>query len=181
MLQYKNGVGPPNIFRLLAKNVWANHENMALVQNKKAYFNYEILEKFEAGIELLGFEVKALKQGHGSLEGSYVTIRATPKSTAEVFLVGTHISPYQPGNTPSEYDERRERRLLLNKKEIQSLLGFEKQKGLTIVPISVYNKGGKIKVEIAVARGKKKHDKRETLKKRDAEREMRRLKHKSVE
>src|SRR3989338_7036284 len=146
---------------------------MKFLENKKAYFNYEILEKFEAGIELLGFEVKALRAGHASLEGSYVSIRPTTRG-GEVFLIGLHVSPYQPKNTPDSYDPNRERRLLLNKKEIHTLAGFEKKRGLTIVPISVYNKAGKIKVEIAVARGKKKYDKRETIKKRDTEREMRR-------
>jgi len=140
---------------------------MALIQNKKAYFNYELLEKIEAGIELLGFEVKSLKLGRGSLDGAYVIIR-----DMEVFLIKAHIPPYQPSNTPKEYDPYRERRLLLNKKEIEQLIGFEKQKGLTIVPFSVYNKRGIIKVEIAVARGKKKYDKREAIKKRDTERDI---------
>jgi len=142
---------------------------MSLVQNKKAYFNYEILEKFEAGIELLGFEVKALKNGQASLEGSHVTIRGN-----EAFVTGMHISPYQPKNTPKEYEPVRNRRLLLTKKEIDKLGGAEKQKGLTIVPLSVYNKGRKLKVELAIVRGKKQFDKRETIKKRDTERELRR-------
>ena len=140
---------------------------MALIKNKKAYFNYEILEKFEAGIKLLGFEVKSIKQGHGSLRGAYAIIKES-----EIFLVNAYIPPYQPANAPKDHDPYRERRLLLNKKEIARLVGFEKQKGLTIVPLSMYNKRGKIKVEIAVARGKKKHDKREVIKKRDMEREI---------
>ena len=135
--------------------------------NKKAGFNYEFLEKMETGIVLAGFEVKSLKSGRGSLDGAYVSVR-----NGEVFLVHAHIPPYQAGNTPKEYDQYRDRKLLLNKKEIAHLVGFEKQKNLTIVPISVYNKGGKIKVEIAIARGKKKYDKRETIKKRDIEREI---------
>ena len=142
-------------------------KHMALLQNKKAYFNYEIIDKIEAGIELLGFEVKSLRGGHGSLDGSYITV-----SHAGVFLVGAHIPPYQPANTPASYDPYRTRRLLLTKKEIESLAGFEKEKGLTMVPISVYNKGRNIKVEIGVARGKKKYDKRQTLRKRDIEREV---------
>jgi len=150
---------------------------MSLIQNKKAYFNYEIIEKFDAGIELLGFEVKSLRGGHGSLDGSYITVRTTPKSTEEVFLVGAHVPPYQPKNTPQWYEPRRERRLLLNKKEISEFSGFQRERGLTIVPLSMYNKNGKIKVEIGIARGKKKYDKRESLKKRSAEREVgRRLK-----
>lgn len=142
---------------------------MSLVQNKKAYFNYEILEKMEAGIELLGFEVKSLKNGGGSLDGAHVTIRGR-----EAYVTGMQISPYQPKNTPKEYDPIRNRRLLLTKKEIDKLSGAEGQKGLTIVPLSVYNKGNKLKVEIGVVRGKKKYDKRESIKKRDTEREIRR-------
>ncbi len=140
-----------------------------LIQNKKAHFDYEILEKFTAGIELLGFEVKALRGKMGSLEGSYVTIRG-----GEAYLIGSSIPPFQPNNTPKDYDPRRNRRLLLTKKEIASLAGTENKKGLTIVPISVYNAGRKIKVEIGVARGKKKFDKRETIKKRETDREIRR-------
>jgi len=142
---------------------------MSLIQNKKAYFNYEILEKMEAGIELLGFEVKSLKKGQGSLEGSYVIVRGR-----EVFVVNMQIPPYQPANTPKDYDPTRNRRLLLTKKEIERLSKGEGQRGLTIIPISVYNKGRKLKLEIAIVRGKKKYDKRETIKKRDTEREIKR-------
>jgi SsrA-binding protein len=142
---------------------------MPLIQNKKAYFNYEILEKYEAGIELLGLEVKSLKKSQGSLEGSHVTVRG-----GEVFVTNMQIPPYQPANTPGDYDPLRNRRLLLTKKEIGALAGAENQKGLTIVPLSVYNKGRKLKLEIAIVRGKKKYDKRETIKKRDTEREIRR-------
>jgi len=142
---------------------------MTLIQNKKAHFNYEILEKYEVGIELLGFEVKSLKKGQGNLEGSHITIRGN-----EAFIINMQIPPYQPANTPKDYDPLRNRRLLLTKKEIASLLGEEKQKGLTIIPLSVYNKGRKLKLEIAVVRGKKKYDKRETIKKRDTDREIRR-------
>lgn len=141
----------------------------SLIQNKKAYFNYEILEKTEAGIELLGFEVKSLKKGQGSLEGAHITIRGK-----EAYIVNMQISPYQPANTPTDYEPMRNRRLLLTKKEIETLGKSESQKGLTIIPISVYNKGKRVKVEIAVVRGKKKYDKRESIKKRDVEREIRR-------
>lgn len=140
-----------------------------LIENRKAKFEYEILETYEAGIELFGFEAKSLRNKRGSLEGSFVKILS-----GEVFLINTHIPPYQPKNTPSSYDPYRSRRLLLKKKEVNELIGREKTKGLTIVPISVYNKGRVIKVLIAVVRGKKKHDKRETIKKRDTEREIRR-------
>ncbi len=142
---------------------------MSLAQNKKAYFNYEILEKMEAGVELLGFEVKSLKNGGASLDGSHVTVRGK-----EAFVTGMNISPYQPKNTPKDYDPARVRRLLLTKKEILKLEEVEKQKGLTIVPLSVYNKGRRLKIELAIVRGKKRFDKRETIKKRDTEREIRR-------
>ncbi len=140
---------------------------MSLISNKKAGFNYEILDTYVAGIELLGYEVKSLKKSQGSLEGSHVTVRG-----GEAYVVGMFIPPYQPGNTPKDYDSSRNRRLLLNKKEILDLSKAEGTKGLTIVPISVYNKGTKIKLDIAVAKGKKKFDKRETLKKRDSLRDV---------
>ena len=136
-----------------------------LLQNKKVYFNYDILETFEAGMKLFGFEVKSLRKREGSLEGSHITIRGN-----EAFLLGATIPPYQPKNTPADYDPARNRRLLLTKKEISKLRGLESQKGLTIVPISVYNKNHKLKLEIGVARGKKKYDKRQTIKERESKR-----------
>ncbi len=142
---------------------------MTLVQNKKAHFNYEILQKFEAGIELFGFEVKSLKKGQGSLESAHITTRGN-----EVFVINMQIPPYQIANTPQDYDSLRNRRLLLTKKEIGNLGKIESQKGLTIIPISVYNRGNKLKLEIAVVRGKKQYDKRQIIKKRDTEREIRR-------
>lgn len=140
-----------------------------LLQNKKVRFNYDILETFEAGMELFGFEVKSLRKREGSLEGSHITIRGN-----EAFLLGATIPPYQPKNTPADYDPTRNRRLLLTKKEISKLSGLESQRGLTIVPISVYNKNRKLKLEIGVARGKKKHDKRQTIKAREDKRQMER-------
>ncbi len=143
-----------------------------LLNNQKAHFNYEFLERLDAGIELLGFEVKSLRAKIGSLEGAYVIVRGN-----EAFMVGAYIPAYQPKNAPKGYDELRNRKLLLTKKEIHDLASSEAKKGLTIVPISVYNKGRKIKVSIAIARGKKKFDKRETIKKRETERDIRRLNH----
>ncbi len=140
-----------------------------LVENKKAKFDYEILEKYDAGVELFGFEVKALKNKRGSLAGAFVIIRG-----GEAYLMAAHIPPYQVGNTPKEYDPYRNRRLLLKKKEIKELADREGTKGLTIVPISMYNVGKKIKAQIAVVKGKKKFDKREVIKKREAGRELRR-------
>lgn len=140
---------------------------MSLVQNKKIHFNYEILERYEAGIELLGNEVKALRAGHGSLDGSHVTVRG-----GEAFLIGATVNPYQASNTPKGYDPVRHRRLLLTKEEIAELSSRESARGLTIVPVAVYSKGRKIKVEIAVVHGKKTHDKRESIKKREAARDI---------
>jgi len=140
-----------------------------LLQNKKVKLDFEILETYEAGLDLQGFEVKALRNKEGSLKGAHITVRG-----GEVYLIGATIPPYQQANTPKDYDPMRNRRLLLNKKEIATLSGLESQKGLTIVPISVYNKGRHIKIEIAVARGKKKYDKREDLKKRSAKRDIER-------
>src|SRR3972149_6230069 len=141
----------------------------ALVDNKKAHFNYEILDKFDAGIELLGFEVKSVKNHRGSLEGAFVIIRG-----GEAYLIGANIPPYQAQNTPPDYDPVRNRRLLLTKKEIAELAEKGGNKALTIVPLSMYNKGVKIKVSIATVRGKKKYDKRETIKKKEVGRELRR-------
>ena len=135
--------------------------------NKKVYFNYEVLEKIEAGIELLGMEVKSVKAGKVTLDGSHITIRGQ-----EAYIIGADISPFQPNNTPNEYDATRNRRLLLTKKELVELENTEGQKGLTIVPISMYSKARKIKVEIAIVRGKKQFDKRQSIKKRDTKREM---------
>ena len=137
------------------------------IQNKKVRLNYEILKTLEAGIELFGHEVKALRNKQGSLKGAHVIARGD-----EVFLVGATIPPYQAANTPDSYDAMRPRKLLLTKREIGEIAGSESQKGLTIVPISVYSKARKLKLEIAIVRGKKQHDKREDLKKKDAKRSI---------
>jgi len=138
-----------------------------LIENKKAGLNYEWLEAYEAGIELLGGEVKSLKNNLGSLEGARVLIRGK-----EAYVVGMFIPPYQPSNIVGEYDPYRTRRLLLSKKEIAELEERVAQKGLTIVPLSVYNKGNIVKVKISLVRGKKKFDKREDLKKKEAKRDV---------
>ena len=139
----------------------------ALIENKKAHFDYEILETFEAGLELLGHEVKSLRSGRGAIVGSRVIARGN-----QVYIVGMDIPPYQPKNTPANYDSQRTRRLLLSKKEIAYLAGKGEEAGLTIIPIRVYNKGRVLKMEIGVARGKKKYDKREKIRARDIEREI---------
>ena len=138
-----------------------------LIHNKKATFNYDILERLVAGIELLGHEVKSLRVGHATLDGAYVYVRS-----GEAYIKGMRISPYQVGNIPKDHNPDRDRRLLLTKSEISRIA--EPAKGLTIVPISVYNKGRKIKIEIGIGKGKKSFDKRQTIKKRDTDRNIRR-------
>ena len=138
-------------------------------ENRKARFNYEIVEKYEAGIELVGTEVKSVRGGQMSLEGAFVIVRG-----GEAYLINANIPPYQPKNAPTDYDPLRNRRILLTKKELKELSGNDKAKSLTIVPISVYNKNRKVKVEIALVKGKKKFDKRETIKKRETDRNIRR-------
>lgn len=137
--------------------------------NSKARFDYEILEKLTAGMELLGIEVKAIKGGKMNLRGAHVASRGN-----EIFLLNADIAPYQPKNTPDDYDQLRARKLLLSKSEMKKLMDAEGTKGLTIVPLSVYNKGRFLKINIAIARGKKKHDKRQAIKKRDVERDLER-------
>jgi SsrA-binding protein len=141
-----------------------------LADNKKAMFNFNIQEKFEAGLVLTGPEVKSVKKGSVNLQGSYVM----PKGR-DFYLVGAHVSPYLPAKAAQKgYDPKRDRKLLLNKKEASYLLGKTSTKGLTIVPISVYTSHGFVKVEIAVATGKKLHDKRASIKKKELDRDIRR-------
>lgn len=138
-----------------------------LAENKKAGYDYEILDKYEAGIVLTGQEVKSIKTGKASIKGSYVVIR-----DEEAFLVGAIVSPYQPKNSPVDYDPQRTRKLLLKKAEIKELIGKSKEKGFALVPLKIYSKYAKIKLAFGLGRGKKKTDKRETIKKRDAQREI---------
>ena len=137
--------------------------------NRKAGFNYEILEKFQAGLVLNGQEVKSIKSGRIHLAGSYVVAREE-----ELFLVGATIPPYQPNNAPRDYNSERSRKLLLNKKEITYLIGKVKERGLTLVPLRVYSMKAKIKLEFGLGKGKREYDKREKIKKRDAGRDMER-------
>ena len=141
---------------------------MSLIRNDKAHLDYEFLEKMEAGLELVGAEVKTLRAGRGSLKGARLLARG-----GECYLVGASIPAWQIANA-GDFDPERPRRLLLSKKEIAQVASAEAQKGLTIVPISVYSKGRQLKLEIVIARGKKKADKREDLKKRDEKRNIER-------
>ena len=140
-----------------------------LAENRKAHFEFEILEPLEAGIELFGFEVKAIKTNKMSIDGSYVFPRH-----GEFYLVGATIAPYQPKNTPKDYEPTRERKLLLHKKEINYLIGKAATRGLTILPLKVYTKGARIKIGIAIARRLKKHDQRERIKEKEDKRKIER-------
>ncbi len=143
---------------------------MTLIEYKKVFLKYAPIENFAAGIELSGQEVKALRNKLGSLDGARVVARG-----GEAFIVGMTIPPYQVANAKKDYDPERARKLLLNKKEIALLADAESKKGLTIVPIKMYTEKGLIKAHIAIVRGKKKEDRREDLKKRDALRETGRV------
>lgn len=141
---------------------------MIITTNKRAYFDYQILETYEAGIELKGFEVKAIKTGRINLAGAYAIIRDN-----QVWLINADIPAYQPKNAPEDYNSKRTRRLLLKKSEIKNLIGKVSEKGLTLTALKVYTKNRKIKIEIGLGKSRKKKDKRELIKKREAKREMR--------
>ena len=138
-----------------------------IASNRKAFFNYEILERAEAGIMLAGTEVKSIREGGFNFRDSFVEFRG-----GELFLVGCRIGPYSHGNLLN-HAEGRDRKLLLHKREILKFGGKATERGLTIVPLKAYFKNGRIKVEIGLARGKKAHDKRETIKRKDIERDTR--------
>lgn len=142
---------------------------MEPIRNKRATFDYEILERFECGVELLGTEVKSVRNHHGSLIGAHVAVIG-----GELVLMNAHIPPWQEKNIEGEFDPYRTRKLLVHKKELAELQKSLHTKGLTVVPISLYNKGRVIKCEVAIARGKKQFNKKESLKSRDLDREQRR-------
>ena len=142
--------------------------NRLIANNKKAYFDYFIEEKIECGIALHGTEVKSLRMGKCSIKEAFIRIE-----NSEVFVYGMHVSPYEKGNIFNK-DPLRVKKLLLHKQEINKLLGKIKEKGYTLVPLQVYFKDGKAKVEIGLARGKKLYDKREDIAKKDARRETER-------
>ncbi len=147
-----------------------------LADNKRAKFDYEIFETYEAGIVLFGHEVKSIKTGHVSLKGSYVVLKNVPdKNIPEVYLINAHVPKYKHAAQMKDYDPERPRKLLLKKNEIEHLVGKKREKGLTFVPIKMYTKHSLIKVEFGLGRGKKKIDKREVIKKREIERKIRTL------
>lgn len=137
-----------------------------IATNRKAYHDYFIEDTFEAGIVLVGTEVKSLRAGKANLKDSYAMVKGE-----EVFVVGLHISPYDAGNIHN-VDPTRTRKLLLNKREIRTLIGKTQQSGLTIIPTRLYFKGSRAKLELALAKGKKLHDKRRTMADRDAKRDI---------
>ena len=139
-----------------------------LATNRKAFFTYQVLDRVEAGLSLVGTEVKSIREGGLNFRDSYVEFRG-----GELFLVGCRIAPYSHGNL-SNHAEERDRKLLLHKREILKLGGKATEKGLTLIPLRAYfNEKGRVKLEIGLARGKKAHDKRESIKRRDIERETR--------
>ena len=138
-----------------------------IAANKKAFHDYFILEKIEAGISLMGTEVKAIREGRLNLKDSYALVRA-----GEVFLINCHISPYSHGNREN-HEPMRARKLLLHSREIRKLIGKTQEKGLTLVPLRVYLKCGKVKFELGIAKGKKLFDKRETERRKEADKEAR--------
>ncbi len=140
-----------------------------LAENRRAFFDYEILEKYEAGIQLTGSEVKAAKLGKMNISAAYAIIRE-----GELWLLNSSIAPYQAKNVSKEYDPLRTRKLLLKKSEINELFGKLQQKGLTLLPLKVYNKDGKIKIELGLGKGRKLYDKRQKIRAQEIEREIKR-------
>ena len=143
---------------------------MSIAENRKAHFNYHIEERFEAGVVLEGWEVKAIREGKVQLTDGYVVIR-----NGELFIIGCLINPLKTASTHINPEAARTRKLLLNKEEIKRLIGKIEQKGYTLVPLNLHWKGGRVKAEIALAKGKAEHDKRNTVKDREWEREKGRL------
>jgi SsrA-binding protein len=166
-LDFPTQAEPQKIGRADKKGILKNMKILA--ENRRIRFEYEIIETVEAGIELKGFEVKAVKAGRASITGAFARAEGTT-----LWLLGADIPPYQPDNTPREYDQKRARRLLVKRKEAGRLAGKRVSERLTIIPTKMYSKRGLIKIELALARPKKLHDKRETIKRREANRTIER-------
>jgi len=144
-----------------------------LAVNKKAGFDYKILETYEAGLVLSGPEVKSVKGGHISLKESYIDVLTTKQNHPELYLLKAHVSPYKPAGKMDEYNPVRPRKLLLHQNEIVHLMGKKQQAGLTLIPLKIYTKNSFIKLEFGLAQGRKKYDKRDVIKKREVERGLR--------
>ncbi len=148
----------------------------ALAENRRARHDYRFLETYEAGVELLGHEVKAAKAGHVSLKGAHAAITTNPRTgKPEAWLLNMHIGAYKPAGPLPDYEPTRSRRLLLSRQELRLLLGRRQQKGLTIIPVSLYLKNRLVKVQIALAQGKTQFDKRQDIKARESKRDIRRV------
>ncbi len=143
---------------------------MSIIHNKKAFHDYFIEEKFEAGLALEGWEVKAIRAGRAQLKEAYVVVK-----NGEVFLIGCHVSPLETASTHVQADPTRTRKLLLHAEEIRKLIGKVERAGYTLVPVDLHYARGRIKLEIGLAHGKKQHDKREAVRQRDWQREQQRL------
>ncbi|MEA4826987.1 MAG: SsrA-binding protein SmpB [Clostridium sp.] len=143
-----------------------DNKSNSLAQNRKAYHDYFIDEVFEAGIALVGTEVKSIRGGKANLKDSYAQVK-----NGEIFVCNMHVSPYEKGNIFNK-DPLRERKLLLHKKEIDTLLGYTAQKGFTLIPLSLYLKKGRVKLALGVARGKKNYDKRDAIAEKSAKRDI---------
>lgn len=141
-----------------------------LAYNRRAKFDFAIKETFEGGLQLLGTEVKSVKAGNISLKGAFITMHNN-----EAWLINATISPWQPKNTKDDYDPMRSRKVLLHKSELNNLLGTNKEKHLTAIPIRVYTKGSRVKIEIGLAVGKRKIDKKQALQERDIQRDIDRV------
>ena len=151
---------------------WVLHNGTMppLAYNRRAGFDFELLETYEAGLELLGTEVKSVRAGNISLKGAFITIK-----DKQAWLTNATIPPWQASNTPASYDPVRSRKLLLNASEVKYLLGKIREAGLTVVPVRAYAKGPNIKIEVALAKGKKQYNKKEKRKERDVKRDVDRL------
>lgn len=145
-----------------------------LILNKKASFDYTLLEKYEAGLVLFGYEVKALRAGQGGLKGSFISLR-TKDGKPEFYLIGCQISPYKQAGNIADFNQTRDRKLLIKRQEIRHLIGKTREEGLTLIPLKIYTNHSFLKLEFALAKGKKQYDKRESIKKREVERNLRSL------
>lgn len=145
-------------------------ENKLIAKNPTAYHNYEIIDKIEAGIVLFGTEIKSIRKGKVNLKDSYAVV----EKNREVFVYSMNISPYENGNIYNK-DPLRPKKLLLNRNEINKLIGMTSQKGYSLIPLNIYFKGNFVKVELGIGKGKKLYDKREDLKKKDAQKQIARL------
>jgi SsrA-binding protein len=152
----------------------------ALALNKRAKFDYEITDTYEAGIVLFGHEVKSIKTGRMSLKGAFVTLKRGKKDIPELYLTNSYVPLYQRASTISDYNPDRPRKLLLKHSEIKRLIGKRQEQGLTLVPLKIYTKHNLIKLEFGLGRGKKKHDKRASIKKREDDRKIRRALKQSI-